>query len=251
MRLLTTAVLLFLLNPAIVQSSVAPSNKPQPFGKIAIIRGSVERRVTVGNEMKVESIKASTTVLTQEVIVTDIDGIITIENLSGDEITLFPSSHLFVRYASEGKYQLKLVQGKMKVKTRANFKIGQGDRLEIQTFNLSLGPTGPSEFTIYRDLVERCRPENSPYCPSGEYYSEVSSLLKQNKLFSSIFVSKASSPVYVGLSNPKNLDGEKFLRLSETNKYDSIGERQWIIASDQHIKKSSSAKIVPQGAKRE
>lgn len=243
--------LVVLLVPSIALGAISPPNKPQPFGKIEIIRGSVERRSVIGKEMKIEPIKASSQILTQEVIATEIDGIITIETLNGDEVTLFPSSSLMIRYASEGKYQLKLVHGKMKVKTRDNFQIGQGDRLEIQTFNLSLGPTGPSEFTIYRDLVERCRPENSPRCPSGEYYNEVSSLLKQNKLFSSIFVSKATSPLYVGLIHQQEWDSEKFSKLSDTNRYNSIGERQWIIASDRQLKKSIEAKIVSSHAKRE
>lgn len=248
MKWLTLVVLIF---PSIALTAVTPPDKPLPFGKIAIVRGLVERRTVSAGEVKVEPIKAASSVLTQEVIATDIDGIITIETLSGDEITLFPSSRMMIRYASEGRYQLKLVYGKLKVKTRENFQIGQGDRLEIQTFNLALGPTGPSEFTIYRDLVERCRPENSPSCPAGEYYNEVSSLLKQNKLFSSLFVSKATSPLYVGLVSKQEWDTERFSRLTDTNRYDSIGERQWIIASDHKFQKDGEAKIVPPHAKRE
>lgn len=248
MKWFTIVVLLF---PSIALSALTPPIKPQPFGKIEIVRGSVERRTIVGKEMKIEPVKASSQILTQEVIATEIDGIITIETLNGDVVTLFPSSRLMIRYAAEGKYQLKLVNGKMKIKTRDNFQIGQGDRFEIQTFNLSLGPTGPSEFTIYRDLIERCRPENSPSCASGEYYNEVSNLLKHNKLFSSIFVSKAASPLYVGLLHQQIWDSEKFSKLTDSFRYELIGEREWVIASDHKFKKSIEAKIVPPHAKRE
>ena len=233
-----TLFVVFLVVPKLAFAAVSPVDPPRYFGNIHSLVGQAERRILDGAEMKTITLKAREKIQTNEVIATESDGIVSIQTTSGDTLTLFPSSRVLIRHADEGKFQVKLVHGKLKVKTRDKFAIGKGHRLEIQTFNTVLGPTGPSEFTVYRDVAERCQPMNSPQCPSEGYWEEATGLLKKDQLFSSLYVTRARSPLYVGLVNDQQWDLEKYIKLG-TLKNQAIDERQWVIISGNKFQKSN------------